>query len=72
MTCASHLIGTRCREDDGESHSSFTNMHKCLHVGKEEQGSGYGAGARKRNCGMQRAYSDVGRLEFNTLSPQFV
>ena len=46
MTCASHLIGTLCREVDGESHSSFTNMCKLTHVGKEEQGSEYEAGAR--------------------------
>ena len=62
MTCAIHLIGIRCREDDGESHSSFTNMHKRVHIGKEEQGSGYVARARTRNCGMQRARSDVGHL----------
>ena len=59
MTCASHLVGTACREDDGESHSSFTNMRKLTHVGKEERGNGYEAGARKRSCEMQRARSDV-------------
>ena len=33
-------------------------MRKHVHVGEEKRGSEYGAGARKRSCGMQRARSD--------------
>ena len=60
MTCASHLIGTLCREDDGESHSSLTKSKKPFRFGEEEDGSGYEAGVRQHSRGMERASSDDG------------
>ena len=60
MNYASHLVGTAFREDDGEIHSSFTKSNRFVRFGEEEDGSGYGAGARKRSRGMQRASSDDG------------
>ena len=35
---------------------------KRVRLGKEERGSGYGAAARKRGCGMERARSDAAPL----------
>ena len=70
MTCASHLVGTACREDDGERHSSFTNMRELTHVGKEERETDMKPVRVSAAAKCSAPALTLGRLDFNTLSPK--